>query len=476
MPQSLLPGRSGLYAIGGAAGNLVGSLDWNQLVGELRAAALLILTRAGGEGVYSGGAVDETELATAGTAYPAVEVAILDDAGNPHYRVTTAATAITFTDTSGACTLYAVPSQVAGISPPTAEGGPADIDFVCQLTVTAAPLHSLALGTGSVTASAFTSYTEGAGVRKVWPGPTTALVLQDADGDEATITVAALAADRALTIPDPGAAASFVMTEGAQTVNGVKTLGSAPIVTPLTASRLLASDGSKALASVADLTSWIAGTANRLTVTSDGDGTLTLTVVDTPQLTGLLLSGLTATRLMASDGTKNLVSVADLTSWIAGTANRVTVTSDGDGTLTLSGPQDLHTAANPTFGTVTITDAYTTNWTDYAATSTIVGWSSFTTKVLQYRRVGSVVEVEFILAGTSDSTAVTFTVPVAAIARYFGVTMIDTRDNGVVLTTPGRCLIAASTGNCACYSNCASAAWTNSGTKLVQGYLRYRAA
>jgi hypothetical protein len=40
-----------------------------------------------------------------------------------------------------------------------------------------------------------------------------------------TVTTAAMAAARTLTIPDPGAAASFVMTEGAQTLNGVKTFG-----------------------------------------------------------------------------------------------------------------------------------------------------------------------------------------------------------------------------------------------------------
>lgn len=44
-----------------------------------------------------------------------------------------------------------------------------------------------------------------------------------------TITNASMAAARTLTLPDPGAAASFVMTEGAATVNGVKTFGSIPI-------------------------------------------------------------------------------------------------------------------------------------------------------------------------------------------------------------------------------------------------------
>jgi len=49
----------------------------------------------------------------------------------------------------------------------------------------------------------------------------------DSTGDTVTtITNASQAAARTYTIPDAGTAASFVMTEGAQTINGAKTLGS----------------------------------------------------------------------------------------------------------------------------------------------------------------------------------------------------------------------------------------------------------
>jgi len=57
---------------------------------------------------------------------------------------------------------------------------------------------------------------------------------------------------------------------------------------------------------------------------------------------------LTTSRLLSTDGSKALVS-SDLASWVAGTSNRVTVTDDGDGTVTLSGPQDIHTGASPQF-------------------------------------------------------------------------------------------------------------------------------
>jgi hypothetical protein len=125
----------------------------------------------------------------------------------------------------------------------------------------------------------------------------------------------------------------------------------------LTASRLTQTDGSKALSSVSDLTAWIAG-GDGMTSTSDGDGTLTLAAdlnttnlqftaneintiqdIDTtasPTLVAATFSGLTASRLMASDGSKLTSSVSDLTAWIAGTAEQIDVTDDSDGTITLS--------------------------------------------------------------------------------------------------------------------------------------------
>lgn len=72
--------------------------------------------------------------------------------------------------------------------------------------------------------------------------------------------------------------------------------------------------------------------------------------------TNALLSSLTASRLIASDGDKKLVSIADLTAWISGTANQITVTDDGDGTVTLSTPQDIDENADVTFDSATLND------------------------------------------------------------------------------------------------------------------------
>ena len=74
-----------------------------------------------------------------------------------------------------------------------------------------------------------------------------------------------------------------------------------------------------------------------------------------PTYTGLTITELTASRLAATDANKKVVSVGNLASWIGGTTNRVSVADDSDGTITLSGPQDIHTGASPTFDALTLT-------------------------------------------------------------------------------------------------------------------------
>lgn len=77
----------------------------------------------------------------------------------------------------------------------------------------------------------------------------------------------------------------------------------------------------------------------------------------TPPFKSITLTDLLASRLIATDSGKVLESIADLTAWIAGTANQVIVTDDTDGTLTLSTPQDIHTDATPEFAGWVIKDS-----------------------------------------------------------------------------------------------------------------------
>ena len=100
----------------------------------------------------------------------------------------------------------------------------------------------------------------------------------------------------------------------------------------------------------------LTGTANQVTVTDNGaNSTVQLGLPQSigtgssPEFTDLTLSGTTASRLLSTNGSKLLASVANLASWIAGTSNQITVGDDGDGSVTLSTPQNIHTSASPQF-------------------------------------------------------------------------------------------------------------------------------
>jgi hypothetical protein len=144
--------------------------------------------------------------------------------------------------------------------------------------------------------------------------------------------------------------------------------------TALTASRLLQTDGAKTIISVSNLANWVLGTSNQITATDVGNGTVQLSIPSTPTFTGLNLSGLTASRLISTDGSKNLSSVSNLASWVAGTSNQITVTNDGDGTITLSTPQNIHTAATPTFYGLNLTSNSGTNIFDFVASADLLWW------------------------------------------------------------------------------------------------------
>lgn len=76
----------------------------------------------------------------------------------------------------------------------------------------------------------------------------------------------------------------------------------------------------------------------------------------TPSWPSINLTGLTASRLVATDSSKVFESIADLTAWIVqSSTNQVKVVDNGDGTITLSLPQDYHTGASPTLANITIT-------------------------------------------------------------------------------------------------------------------------
>jgi hypothetical protein len=163
-------------------------------------------------------------------------------------------------------------------------------------------------------------------------------------------------------------------TFGAGTVTGNLSIGGNLDLTGsltldgLTASRLVATDAGKALES-SDLVNWVAGTADEINVTDDGDGSITIGIADPLIVTkgGTGAPSLTDGGIVLGSGTDPVTVLAQATNGqlpigstgadpvlaaLTGTANQVVVTN-GAGTITLSTPQDIHTGASVTFANVT---------------------------------------------------------------------------------------------------------------------------
>ncbi len=148
------------------------------------------------------------------------------------------------------------------------------------------------------------------------------IVLNDgqATSKTASIAVANQAANRTYTLPDAGANANFVMTEGAQTVNGAKTFGSAPTISPFSSAGVVKNNASGLLSS---------GTVD-LSSASDVSGVLPVSKGGTGDST--------ITGLVVGNGTSAMSSAT-----ITGTANQVSVTN-GNG---VSGNPTIALSVNP---------------------------------------------------------------------------------------------------------------------------------
>lgn len=114
-------------------------------------------------------------------------------------------------------------------------------------------------------------------------------------------------------------------------------------------------------------------------------------------------------------------------------------------------------------------------WTDYSSTSTVTGWSAFTTKHVYYMRVGKLMKVAFNIIGTSDDTVATFTLPYTSAANPNIRFLIRITDNG---GTPAEAIayLAGGASTVTCYASMNAGAFTSSGDKYVQGQFFYAVA
>ena len=116
-------------------------------------------------------------------------------------------------------------------------------------------------------------------------------------------------------------------------------------------------------------------------------------------------------------------------------------------------------------------DIYTTSWTAYGGTSTIVGWTSNTSTLINYKKVRNLVFIQFYIDGVSDATNVTFTLPFTQISTN-GIELkvaIQVGNNGAPLTTSGLLTLSPNSATVSCFLDMAGASWTASNNKRVQG-------
>lgn len=147
------------------------------------------------------------------------------------------------------------------------------------------------------------------------------------------------------------------------------------------------------------------------------------------------------------------------------------------GTLAITGATTLTGAAALNGGATVTGDIYTTAWVDYAGTSTVTGWTSFTSKKIFYKKIGKTVLVRFDIDGTSNATSVSFTLPVAQATDGFSLDMPLglCLDNNAVVTT-GILELPSASATVTCYTTQGGAAWTGSARKRVHGQFWYEAA
>lgn len=111
---------------------------------------------------------------------------------------------------------------------------------------------------------------------------------------------------------------------------------------------------------------------------------------------------------------------------------------------------------------------------DYGATSTIVGWSSYTVRSIRYHVLGDIVFVSFFINGASNAGTASFTLPFTAVNNNVNF-MFPTYnlDNNVNPGVPGLGSLFANANTVNLYTNYGGSGWTASGTKRVQGEFFY---
>jgi hypothetical protein len=113
-----------------------------------------------------------------------------------------------------------------------------------------------------------------------------------------------------------------------------------------------------------------------------------------------------------------------------------------------------------------------TGWIAFQDTSTVVGWSSFTTKTIRYQRCYKRIIIEFNLQGTSNSATTTMTLPMMLGASSGNIVQpIYVIDLGGAFV--GRAVILSSSTTVTFSKDITGTSYSNSGTKNAVGTIVY---
>lgn len=109
------------------------------------------------------------------------------------------------------------------------------------------------------------------------------------------------------------------------------------------------------------------------------------------------------------------------------------------------------------------------DWTDFSSLSTVVGWSVFNTKLIDYIHSGRLVFVRYYIAGTSNAASASFTLPYSQAGAIYDSLGIA-QDNGGAYTTG---LTRLQSGVATLTTSPGGGVWTASGNKVASGEFWY---
>lgn len=176
----------------------------------------------------------------------------------------------------------------------------------------------------------------------------------------------------------------------------------------------------------------------------------------------------------SSNATRGEISIVDSLKLTQG--KHLYFDTDLDSSLSASADDQIDLTIN---GSIllryTAVDYFTASYQDYSASSTVTGWSSFTTKLIYYKKMGNNVRMWVNLSGTSNATTVSFTLPYTTHNSVQVITFCAAADNGANQATSGYLTINPNSATANVYKDAAITAWTNSGTKSVTGEFFFQA-